>query len=146
MEGSLIKISLWIYLLQIIHNYKCDFQLKGINKVRLSFVVTTKTKSQWLSVTKVYFLLTLHIDHRSEIPVSQGLRPMEAPLAYSYTIWNIGPPRSLQKGNGELEGQTLLAFFSMKVTYFTHNRLTRTSNVAPPETAGYLESCRGACE
>lgn len=129
----LVCNGLWIYLPQIVPNSKCDFQLwRSINKVRWSHVVT-KTKSQSLSITKAYFLLTLHIyiGQRFHM-VSQELRLMEAPLFYSYTIWNMWPPWSLQKGRGELPSQTL-AFFSMKLTCsFTGNMLTRTSTMVPP--------------
>lgn len=139
----LVCNGLWIYLPQIVPNSKCDFQLwRSINKVRWSHVVT-KPKSQSLSITKAYFLLTLHIyvGQRFHI-VSQELRLLEAPLFYSYTIWNMWPPWSLQKGRGELPSQTL-AFFSMK----WHVLLLATCWPEPVLwshlPAGYLENCGG---
>ena len=114
---SVTKISHWTYLLQIVCNFKCDFQpWRYINKGRLSYVITTKSVSEtihtgkpgmlqsrpffrsqrfghdWvteLCVTNIWFLLMLHIHHRSDI-----LSHIASPLvAHVLTIWSRTCPQ-----------------------------------------------------
>ena len=112
---SVTKISHWTYLLQIVCNFKCDFQpWRYINKGRLSYVITTKSVSEtvhtgkpgmlqsrpffrsqrfghdWvteLCVTNIWFLLMLHIHHRSDI-LSHIASPLVAQMVKNLpTMW-----------------------------------------------------------
>ena len=66
--------------------------------------VTNRPKSQWFNTTTLYFSITprVSLGWQDSVPCRHsGTRLLEAPLAGSFTIWNVRPPHLLQLGKTE---------------------------------------------